>query len=126
LSFEEHLEEARKLYQKALEEFERAKESKDMVLLRDASGKGWLSTIEAVNALLIKKGVREEELPNTDRGRRHMVFRYSDRELRRFYLSLRESFHIEGYYDGTLEFDEMEEYLNDLSLYIQKIEELKS
>lgn len=34
-------------------------------------------------------------------------------------------FHIEGYYDGTLNFDEMEEYLDDLNLYIQKIEELE-
>ena len=49
---ENHLKEAKKLYQKALEEFENAKEKKDEIVLRDACGKGWLSTIEATNALL--------------------------------------------------------------------------
>jgi len=120
---ENHLEEAKKLYQKALEGFKKAKEKKDGIVLRDACAKGWLSAMEATNTLLIKKGVKEKELPKTDRGRRYIVFRYSDKELRRFYLSLRESLHIEGYYDGTLNFDGMEEYLSDLNLYIQKVEE---
>ena len=124
MSVEKHLEEAKELYQKALEEFERAREKNDGIVLRDACGKGWLSTVEVANALLIKKGVEEEELPRTERGRRYMVFRYGDKELRLLYLSLRDSLHIQGDYDGTLNFDEMEEYLNDLNLYIQKVEKL--
>ena len=124
MSVEEHLEEAKKLYQKALEEFERAREKNDGLVLRDACGKGWLSTIEAANALLVKKGIEDEELPRAERGRRYMVFKYGDKELRLLYLSLRDSLHIQGYYDGTLNFDEMEEYLNDLNLYIQKVEKL--
>jgi uncharacterized protein (UPF0332 family) len=125
VSLKEHLEEAKKLYQKALEEFERAREKNDGTVLRDACGKGWLSTIEATNALLVKKGIEDEALPKAERGRRYMVFKYGDKELRLLYLSLRDSLHIQGYYDGTLNFDEMEEYLNDLNLYIRKIEELK-
>ncbi len=53
-----------------------------------------------------------------------MVFKYGDKELRLSCLSLRDSLHTQGYYDGTLNFDEMEEYFNDLNLYIQKIETL--
>ena len=120
-----HLEEARKLYQKAVEEFEIAREKNDTTYLRDACAKGWLSAIESTNALFVKKGVREEELPGNERGRRYMVFKYAERELRRYYLSIRDSLHIQGYYDGTLNFDEMEEYLSDLSQYMQKVEELK-
>jgi hypothetical protein len=121
-----HLKEAKMLYQKALEEFEKAKENNDGVVLRDACAKGWLSTIEATYALLVKKGVHEEELPiSGDRGRRYMINKYADGELRFIYFSLRDNLHIMGYYDGALDFEEMEGYLDDLKLYIQKVEELE-
>jgi uncharacterized protein (UPF0332 family) len=126
VSVDGHLEEAKKLYQKALEEFERAREKNDGVVLRDACGKGWLATIEAANALLAQKGIKDEELPRAERGRRYMIFKHGEKELRLLYLSLRDSLHIQGYYDGTLNFDEMEEYLNDLNLYIQKVEKLRA
>jgi len=116
------LEEAEKLFQKAFEEFEVAREKNDSTHLRDACAKGWLSAVEATNALLVKRGVRE--LPRSERGRRYMVFKHADRELRRLYLAIRDSLHIQGYYDGTLNFDEMSEYLNDLRVYIQKIKEI--
>ena len=118
-----HLEEAEKLFQKAFEEFEIAREKNDSTHLRDACAKGWLSAVEATNALLVKRGVRE--LPRSERGRRYMVFKHADRELRRLYLAIRDSLHIQGYYDGTLNFDEMSEYLNDLRVYIQKIKEIE-
>ncbi len=120
----EHLEEAKKLYRKALEEFERAEEKKDGVTLGDACGKGCLSTIEAANALLIKRGVKDDELPSAERGRRYMIFRHGGRELRLLYLSLRDILYIQGYLDGTVNFDEMREYLDDLKLYIRRVEEL--
>ena len=125
MSAEEHLEEAKKLYRKALEELEMAEEKEDGIVLRDACGKGWLSTIETANALLVKKGIKDEELPRAERGRRYMIFKHGSKEFRLLYLSLRDSLHIQGYYDGTVNFDEMKEYLDDLNLYIQKIEELK-
>lgn len=69
----DHLKEAKRLYRKALEEFKRAREKNDGMVLRDACGKGWLSAIEATHTLFIKKGVKDEELPRTDQGRRYMV-----------------------------------------------------
>ena len=120
-----NLEEAKKLYQKALEEFEKAKEESDGVVLRDACVKGWLSTIEATYAFLIKKGVEEEKLPKADRGRRYMIYKYAEKELRLYYFSLRDNLHIEGYYEASLDFDEVRIHLDDLNFYIQKIEELE-
>jgi hypothetical protein len=93
--------------------------------LRNICSKAWLSAVEATNAFFLKKGIKEEELPKIDRGRRYMVFKYADRETRLLYFSLRDSFHIEGYYEGTLNYDEIEKYLDDLNLYIQNIEKLK-
>ena len=126
MNAEGHLIEAKKLYRKAMEEFERAKEKKDGTVLRDACGKGWLSAIEATNAIFVKTGIEEQEMPKVDRGRRYMVYKYAEKELRLHYLSLRDSLHIDGYYEGTLGFDEMERYLDDLNFYIQKVEELES
>ena len=131
-----HLKEAKKLYQKALEEFEKAKGKSvrfahrrlrltDGIVLRDACGKGWLSAIEATYAFLVKRGVKEEELPKTDRGRRYMVNKYFERELKPYYFFLRDEFHIEGYYEGALDFNDVQIRLDDLNFYIQKIEELE-
>jgi len=35
------------------------------MLLQDGCAKGWLSVLEGLDALLLKKGVREEELPKS-------------------------------------------------------------
>jgi hypothetical protein len=120
-----HLGEAKKLYQKAVEEFEIAKDKNENTYLRDACAKGWLSTLEASYSFFIKKGVKEEELPKADRGRRYMIYKYADRGLRRHYFSLRDNLHIEGYYNASLDFDEVQIHLEDLNEYIQKIEEIK-
>ena len=121
-----HLEEAKKLYQKAVEEFERAKKESDGIALRDACGKGWLSVVEATYALFVKKGVKEEELPTGgDRGRRYMVHKWGGKEFEVSYHFLRNALHMEGYYDGTVEFEEAEGYLEYLDSYIHKVEELK-
>lgn len=122
MTAEDYLEVAKRLYQEAMKEFKKAKKKNDSIVLRDACGKGWLSIVEATHALLVKRGVKEEELPKSERGRRYMVYKYGDKELRLLYSSLRDNLHIQGYYDGTLNFDEMKEYLNDLNIYIQKIE----
>ena len=120
-----HLGEAKKFYKKAVKEFERAKEKKDSIVLRDACGKGWLSALEATYALLTKKGVKEEELPKADRGRRYMVHKYAEKEVEWLYFSLRDNLHIEGYYNGSLDSGEVRIRLDDLNFYIQKIEELE-
>ncbi|MCL0036124.1 hypothetical protein M1N47_01685 [Dehalococcoidia bacterium] len=57
MTSEKHLAEARSLYQKAVEEFERSREGNDPVLLRNACAKGWLAAVEAAYALMAKKGV---------------------------------------------------------------------
>ena len=120
-----HLEDAKKLYRKAVEEFEIAREKNDRIFLCDACAKGWLSAIEATYALVVKKGVKEEELHRTDWGRRRMVYRYVEKELEWLYFSLRDNLHIECYYERSLDFDEVQIQLNDLRYYIDEVEELK-
>ena len=119
------MEDAKKLYRKAVEEFEIAREKNDRIFLCDACAKGWLSAIEATYVLLLKKGVKEEELHRTDWGRRYMVHRYAEKELELYYFSLRDNLHIECYYERALDFDEVQIQLDELKYYIEKIEELE-
>jgi len=124
VGIEKHLRKAKELYQKAVEELERAREKRDGVLLQDSCAKGWLSALEGLNVLLLKKGVKEEELPKTDRGRRYMVYRHAEKELEHLYFYLRDVLHIEGYYEGALDPEEVERHLKNLAAYLQKIEVL--
>jgi uncharacterized protein (UPF0332 family) len=120
-----YLKRANDFHKKAEEEYNLAKSRKDEILLRDACAKAWLSVIEATNILLLKSGIEESNLPKTDRGRRFMVFKHADKELKLTYTHLRDVFHIEGYYEGTLTFEEMGEYLDNLKLYIEKVSNKK-
>jgi len=120
-----HLEDAKKLYRKAVEEFEIAREKNDRVFLCDACAKGWLAAVEATYALVLKKGVKEEELLRTDWGRRRMVYRYAGKELKLYYFSLRDNLHIECYYERALDFDEVQIQLDDLKYYIEEVEKLE-
>ena len=121
---EDRVNSARELLQAARVEFanaQRARGGAAVVGLRNSCGKGWLAALEAANALSIKQGVTETELPDTDRGRRYFTRRYMDRDLRRAYNDLWKTFHIDGYYEGIVEFDDMPDYFDELEEFINQI-----
>ncbi len=116
---------ARELLQAARDEFSRAEEAQGgaaVVGLRNSCGKGWLAVGEAINAHFLNQGVPESELPDKERGRRFFVSRYMSRELRRSYNDLWKTFHVDGYYEGIVEFDEMPERFEELEEFIDTIE----
>ena len=117
---------ARELLEAARDEFAQAEEAKGrsvLIGLRNACGKGWLAALEATNYYFLTQGVTEEQLPDNDRGRKYFVGRYMNREMRVAFLEMRETFHIDGYYEGTVGFDEMSRYLDELEEYIDAMEE---
>ena len=120
---------ARELLQAAREEFARAEEARGgaaVIGLRNACGKGWLAALEAVKAFLLAEGVPESQLPDNDRSRRYYVGAHMDRNMRRAYTDIRQTFHIDGYYEGIVEFDEMPERLDELEGFIDEITALGS
>ena len=120
---------ARDLLEAARTEFAQAEEARGgaaVIGLRNACGKGWLAASEAINIHFLKQGVPESELPANDRGRRFFVQRYMDRDMRRNYNDMWKTFHIDGYYEGIVEFDEMPERLNELEGFIDEITALGS
>jgi hypothetical protein len=115
---------ARELLQAAREEFARAEEAPGgaaVIGLRNACGKGWLAALEAVNGYFTGQGVPESELPANDRGRTFFARRYMDRDMRRAFAEMRQTFHIDGYYEGIVEFDEMPERLDELEEFIDAV-----
>ena len=117
---------ARELLQAARDEFAQAEEAKGrsvLIGLRNACSKGWLAALEATNCYFLMQGIPEEQLPDNDRGRKYSMGRYMDRAMRVAFLEMRETFHIDGYYEGTVGFDEMSRYLDELEEYINAIEE---
>ena len=117
------------LLEAARTEFAQAEEARGgaaVIGLRNACGKGWLAALEAINIHFLKQGVPESELPANDRGRRFFVQRYMDRDMRRNYNDMWKTFHIDGYYEGIVEFDEMPERLNELEGFIDEITALGS
>jgi hypothetical protein len=116
---------ARELLDAAQVEYHRAQQEKGgaaVTLLRNACGKGWLAALEAANGFFVKQGVSEGDLPDTDRGRRYFAGRYMDRGMRRFFVYLRQTFHLDGYYEGILEFEDMPRYFDELREFIDQVE----
>jgi hypothetical protein len=123
---QDHIKNARDLLEAAQAEYQRAQQERGgaaVTALRNACGKGWLAALEAANAFFIKQGTAEEDLPNTDRGRRYFAARYMDRSMRKAFDSLRSTFHIDGYYEGILEFEDMPEYFDELREFIDQAEQ---
>ena len=116
---------ARELLEVARDEFAKAEEAKGgaaVIGLRHACGKGWLAALEATNYYFLMQGVPESELPQNDRGRYFFVGQRMERELRRAYIEMRQTFHIFGYYEGILEFENVPRYFGELEGYINDIE----
>ena len=125
-SMDNRLSLARDLLQVARNEFARAEEAKGreaVIGLRNACGKGWLAALEATNWYFLMQGVNESQLPENDRGRKYIAAQYMDRSMRRACLEMRETFHIDGYYDASVDFDEMPRHFSELEEYIDAIEE---
>ena len=45
-----------------------------------------------------------------------------DRDMRKEYIVMRQTFHINGYYEGIVEFDDMPRNFVELEEFIQSIE----
>lgn len=116
---------ARNLLEAAQAEYQRAQQEKGgaaVIALRNSCGKGWLAALESANTYFKKQGVAEEELPDTERGRRYFGRRYMEREMRRAFQSLWKTFHIDGYYECILEFEDMPEYFDELEESIDLVD----
>jgi hypothetical protein len=123
---DDRLNRARELAQAARDEFARAQEAKGReaaIGLQNSCGKGWLAALEATQAYFLMHGVPETELPKTDRGWRYFVANRMERDMSREFIYMRQTFHVDGYYGGIVDFDHMPLYLDELEEFIETFAE---
>ncbi len=121
---DDRLSRARELAQAARDEFARAEEARGreaVIGLQNASGKGWLAALEAAQAYFLLRGIPESELPATDRGWRFFVGKHMEPGMRKEYSNMRQTFHVEGYYGGAVDFDTMLMHLDELDEFIETV-----
>ena len=115
---------ARELAKAARDEFARAQQAvgrNAVIGLQNACGKGWLAALEAAHAYFLSEGIPEEELPGTDRGWRFLVGRHMELGMRKEFNNMRQTFHVDGYYGGIVDFDLMPMHLEELDDFIETV-----
>ena len=122
------IEEAREILSKAFQEFEEGIKEGDTLKIRDSCEKGWLSTVTAVDSLLIKHGY-EEAKTHVDRRRKLKELADKLTEISRIGLydrveARRSVLHNDGFYSGILEPEETVEELNKVKRLIEDVESL--
>lgn len=115
---------AREYARAAREEFARVEEAKGreaVIGLQNACGKGWLSVLEAAHAHLLSLGIPESELPGTDRGWRFFGGRHMEQDMKKEFQYMRQTFHVDGYHGGIVDFDDMPRHLDELDEFIETV-----
>ncbi|MEW6095209.1 MAG: hypothetical protein AB1567_01595 [bacterium] len=77
--------------------------------------------LKGFNAFFIKKGKRLNELPQSERGRRYFLHSLAGKELENFYDSLRNRLHIDGFHEGIIIFEELEDDLNEIEKFVNSL-----
>lgn len=97
-----YIKEAKDYYKVAVDELTEGKNNGNIKLAVDGCEEGWLALNLAVKSMFIRKGVKEEGLPNTFRGIRFFLIKYW---LRRIFAEARDVLHIDGFYDRDVVFE---------------------
>lgn len=116
-----YLKEAAEIVRYARGELKETKEKNSFLRSRQVCEKGYLALLRILDGFLLQKGIKEEEFPKTERGRRFYLGKYATKEFRTKYTSLRHDLHIDGFHEGILEPKEIKESLKDLRELIKKV-----
>jgi len=122
------IEEAWRALAYAREEFERFKENRDPLLLRDACEKAWLAVLLATDLLLVRSGVGK---PSSYAERKAMLRRLVAGRAELAELGLDDKFyarayklHVLGFHEGALDPEDLEEELRKAEGYLRLVESL--
>ena len=122
---DKYIKETKRYYKLALEELAESSKDGKIELAVDGCEKGWLSVVLATNALFVKKGEKEDDVPKTQRGRRYFLTKYADREQRKVFDRSYGLLHIDGFYERLIDYKQIYETMDDIKDYIEQIENLK-
>lgn len=97
----------------------------DVKPVREAFGTAYLAVLEAINEVLLKKGLSKKELPKSVDAYRKALQKYiavHNGKLIREFEMLYDALHIAGYYRGLIyNTDAVRDYLKAAREFIEKI-----
>lgn len=115
-----YITQANKLYLLSKEELNKAKQLNSDEIARDASGKAWIATTDALRGFLFTNGVKEKNLPKGERQRHDLLAQYGNEKMRLLYLSIRSEFHELAYYEGMINYLFLFKAINDVKKFIHR------
>jgi len=99
----------------------------DVKSIREAFGTAYLAVLEAINEVLLKKGLTKKELPKSVDAYRKALQKYlsvHDGKLLREFESLYDLLHIAGYYRGLIyRVSIVKDTIKDAEAFIKRIGE---
>lgn len=122
------IEKAKEFYKQAQEEYEKAKETKDDVLFRDAGEKGWNAIVLATN-FLIERIIGVKSKRNIDRRNKLFEIQKQNGKITRYkfyerFMARCHFLHEECFYDGTYTDEQILWNLRKVSQYIKDVEKV--
>ena len=115
-----YLTQAQELFLLSKKELNNAKQINSDALARDASGKAWIATTDALRGFLLSQGLKQKELPKNERQRHDMLAQYCNEQMRLLYRSIRSEFHEDAYYEGMINYMSLFESLNHVKKFIHR------
>lgn len=117
-----YLNQAQKLYLLSRKELNGAKHSNDSELARDGAGKAWIAVTDALRGFLTSQGLKEKELPKSERQRHDMLAKYGDEKMRILYGFIRTELHENVYYEAMINYNLIFEAMNSVKKFIHRCE----
>jgi HEPN domain-containing protein len=123
-----YIEDAKRFYEKALEELEAGKKDEDGIKIRDAAEKAWNAVLQATDGLIVKRGI---EKPTSHHERRRILAELTETDakikelgIRERYMAREQSLHEDCFYDGICPLPLLEEDFQKVQRYIEDIENI--
>jgi len=115
-----YLTKADQLFLLAKKELNNAKELNCEPIARDACGKAWIAVTDALRGYLLYKGLKEKQLPKSERQRHDTLATYGDEKMRSLYNSIRSEVHENAYYEGIINYPWLFEAFKEVKQFIYR------
>ena len=117
-----YLTQAQELFLLSKKELNKAKQLNDDNLARDASGKAWIATTDALRGFLLSLGLQKNRLPKSERQRHDMLAQYCNKQMLSSYYFVRSELHENAYYEGMINYMLLFEAMKELKKFIRNCE----
>ena len=114
-----YLNKAHKLFRLSKKELNEAKKINDEELARDASGKAWIATTDALRGFLLSRGLSERKLPKSERQRHDFLAQFGDEKMWQLYYAISGEIHQTAYYEGIINYTHLFVAFNNVNKFIR-------